>query len=147
MTTIAATRTEIAADTLVTFDGQGVARIEKLRRIGDAIAGAAGNAGDCTRLLDWAAGGFSEKGRPDFSCPHGDDDEAILLILSPRGLFLMSASDPHPERLTNKFYAVGSGGKLAIGALAMGASIKRAMRIAAAHDPYTRGPFTRMSLR
>lgn len=38
-------------------------------------------------------------------------------------------------------YAIGSGASLALGALESGKSIKRALEIAAKHDPYTGAPF------
>ena len=38
-------------------------------------------------------------------------------------------------------YAIGSGSSLALGALESGKSIKRALEIAAKHDPYTGPPF------
>lgn len=38
-------------------------------------------------------------------------------------------------------YGIGSGSSIAIGALKAGASIKKALEIAADKDPYTGGPF------
>lgn len=42
-------------------------------------------------------------------------------------------------RNTNGIYAVGSGARLAIGAMMAGASVAEALEIAAARDPYTGG--------
>jgi ATP-dependent protease HslVU (ClpYQ) peptidase subunit len=142
MTTIAATRTALAGDSMVSMEAKGMwYPAKKIRRVKLGIVGAAGDSGDCTRLMDWAETGFNDKKRPKFQTPGGDEDEAILLLLNAEGIFMMSTADPYPELIAQDFYAIGSGGKAAHAALYSGKSLDEAMDIAHAIDPYTRPPF------
>ena len=70
----------------------------KIIRVKGDLLGAAGDAGDCTRFMDWAKHDFSEKKRPKFTVPADDRDAAVLLILNAEGIFTMSTSDPYPIR-------------------------------------------------
>jgi ATP-dependent protease HslVU (ClpYQ) peptidase subunit len=147
MTTIAATRHALAGDTMVHIESIGATYPAiKVRRIKGNPCGAAGDAGDCTRMLDWAETGFAEKKRPKFTCPPGAPDEAMLLILQADGIYLMTQNDPYPEQIAADYYAIGSGGPAALGALYAGATLEQAMDIACVVDPYTRGPITVLKL-
>ncbi len=147
VTTIAATRDALAGDTMVYMESKGAKYpAVKVRKVKGKIYGAAGDAGDCTRFLDWAETGFNEKKRPKFEVSGGEEDEALLLMLDEGGVFLMATTDPYPELVAADFYAIGSGSKAAMGALHAGASLERAMEIASAVDPYTREPFTILKL-
>lgn len=147
MTTIAATRTHMAADTLVYLESTGTAyRAIKVRKHGGRIFGAAGDAGDCTRFLDWAESNFAEKKRPKFSVAAGVEGEAMLLMLDKDGIHIMTTDDPYPEQVAADFYAIGSGGDAALGALYAGATLDKAMEIACAVNPHTREPITVLAL-
>jgi hypothetical protein len=50
-------------------------------------------------------------------------------------------------QIKDEFYAIGSGCKLALGAMEMGAGALKAVEIAGRRDPYTAGPFTTMRLK
>ncbi len=142
MTTIAATRKALAGDSMVSMEGKGLwYPARKIRRVKGGIVGAAGEAGDCVRLVDWAEQGFNEKKRPKFQTAAGDEDEAILILLNAEGIHMMSTTDPYPELIAKDFYAIGSGGKAAYAALYAGKTLLDAMDIAHAIDPYTRPPF------
>lgn len=142
MTTIAATLEGIAGDRMVWVESKHIwYPAKKIRRIKGAVIGAAGDAGDCTRLMDWAEGGFNEKKKPKFSEEPGTEDEAILLMVKEDGIYMMSSTDPYPEQVAGDFYAIGSGGKAAHAALYAGKTLLEAMDIAHAIDPYTRPPF------
>ena len=147
MTTIASTRSAMAGDSMVFVDSKGIwYPAKKIRRVTGGIVGAAGDAGDCTRLLDWAETGFNEKKRPKFLTEPDDEDAAILLLLNAEGIHMMATSDPYPELIAKDFYAIGSGGKAAHAALYSGKTLDEAMDIAHAIDPYTRPPFDIESL-
>jgi ATP-dependent protease HslVU (ClpYQ) peptidase subunit len=147
MTTIAATRTQIAGDSMVILEAKSMQYPTiKVRKIKGKLFGAAGDGGDCTRFLDWAETGFNEKKRPKFSTQAGTEHEAILLVVDEEGIKFMSTTDPYPEIVAMDFYAIGSGGKAAWGALYAGATLDQAMEIASAVDPYTRAPFTILTL-
>jgi ATP-dependent protease HslVU (ClpYQ) peptidase subunit len=97
--------------------------------------------------MDWAEAGFAEKKRPKFVSTPDKDDEAALLMVTKKGIFYMLASDPYPELVDTNFFAIGSGGKVALGALHAGATLEEAMEIAHRVDPYTRPPFDILTLK
>lgn len=142
MTTIASTSKALGADSMVFVEGKGLwYPAKKILRVKAGIVGAAGDAGDCVRFMEWAKVEFNEKKRPKFSAQPGAEDEAILLMLTKDGIHFMSTTDPYPELVAKDFYAIGSGGKAAMGALYSGKSLEDALDIAHAVDPYTRPPF------
>ena len=148
MTTIAATLAAIAGDRMVFDEGKGTWYPSvKVRRIKGALVGAAGDAGDCMRLMDWAEAGFPEKKRPKFEEPAGTEDSAILLLVNAEGIHMMAVSDPYPEPVAAGTYAIGSGGKAALAAMHCGKTIAEAMDVAAEIDPYTRAPFDILALK
>ena len=148
MTTIATTREALAGDSMVIMEAKSAHYpTVKVMRTKEGLFGAAGDAGDCTRFLDWARADFSEKKKPKFTEEPGSEDEALLLMVDKEGIYVMSQSDPRPELVAMDFYAVGSGSKAAMGALYAGAALEKAMEIASAVDPYTRGPFTILKLK
>lgn len=120
---------------------------KKVMRLKGLIAGAAGDAGDCVRFLDWVKHDFADKKKPKFSESTGDKDASILLMVTPEGIFTMDQDDPYPEEVDAQYHAIGSGAKAALGAFFMGATIEQALEAAAKHDPYTRGPFTILKLK
>ena len=147
MTTIAATRDAIAGDRMVSIENKSTwYPTPKVRRIKGALIGAAGDGGDCVRFLDWAETGFAPSKRPKFVTRSDDEDCATLLMLTAEGIYFMMQDDPCPERVSSDFYAIGSGGKAALGALHAGATLERAMEIAFQIDPYTRPPFDILKL-
>lgn len=148
MTTIAATMDAIAGDRMVFDEGKGTwYPAIKVRRIKGALVGAAGDAGDCTRFLDWAETDFNPKKKPKFEEEPGSDDTAVLLLVNEEGIHVMHTTDPYPEKVADATYAIGSGGKAAWAALHAGKSLEGAMEIAHAVDPYTRPPFDVLKLK
>lgn len=141
MTTIVATLEAMGSDSLVSNADTGVMYpARKFVRIKGDLIGAAGDSGDCLRFLDWAKHDFAEKKKPKFTFTEGDS-EAHVLVLNGEGLFMMSTSDPYPELVESPFWAIGSGGDAALGALASGKTIEEALEIAARFDMFTKGPF------
>jgi len=59
-------------------------------------------------------------------------------VLTPQGLFEYDVYC-RAEEVLDDFYAIGSGAKVALGAMACGKSAIEAVRIAARYDPYTGG--------
>jgi len=140
----------LAADSQVTVDSEGGGsrkfKCEKLYRrevpkLGECIIGLAGGSFDGLVFLDWLVTG-------DVDAPQRLLDGAAdftALVLSKEGLFEYDLWC-RPDRVLEKFYAVGSGAKAALGAMHMGADAKKAVEIACRIDPYTRPPITVMSL-
>lgn len=147
MTTIVATLDAMGADTMVSRADGTFYSTTKIVRIKGDLLGAAGDAGDCTRFLDWAKHDYAEKKRPRFTVAAGERDEAVLLILNSEGLFTMSTTDPYPEMITSDCYAIGSGGDAARAAIMCGKSMEEALAIAAQIDMHTRAPFTILKLK
>lgn len=147
MTTIVASLEAMGADTMVSRPDGTFYSTTKIIRVKGDLLGAAGDAGDCTRFMDWAKHDYAEKKRPKFSVPAGDRDEAVLLILNSEGIFTMSTTDPYPELITSDCYAIGSGGDAARAAILCGKSMEEALAIAAQIDMHTRAPFTILKLK
>jgi ATP-dependent protease HslVU (ClpYQ) peptidase subunit len=138
----------IAGDRMVIDESKGTwYPAFKVRRIKGAVIGAAGHSGDCVRFMDWAEAGYPEKKRPKFEEEPGSDDAVQLLVVDAHGIHLMDTGDPYPELVAKDFYAIGSGGKGAMGALCAGKTLLEAMEIAQAIDPYTRPPFDILKLK
>jgi ATP-dependent protease HslVU (ClpYQ) peptidase subunit len=71
-----------------------------------------------------------------------DDDETQFAFLIAIGGEVFDIADDFAVCLdSDGIYGIGSGSSLAIGALKAGASIKKALEIAADKDPYTAAPF------
>lgn len=84
-------------------------------------------------FVDWYGTG---KPIPDIFLHLGGD--FTCLVLTPQGLFEYDVYC-RAEEVLDDFYAVGSGAKVALGAMACGKSAVEAVRIAARFDPYTGG--------
>lgn len=146
MTTIAVRMGVMAADSRVTHDSEGggsrVTRCVKLLRVRDALVGLSGESEPGLIFLDWYKSGKREApgvlidGEADFTA----------LVLTPKGLFEYGKYC-RPEKILDKFWAIGSGTKAALGAMHMGASAERAVEIACLIDPYTAPPIHVMKLK
>lgn len=147
MTTIAATLTHIAGDRMVSDEMKGTWYPSiKVKRVKGALVGAAGDAGDCVRMMDWAETEFNPKKKPKFETPAGAEGAVTMIYLTAEGIHMMSQDDPYPEKVAEGTYAIGSGGKAAWGALLAGLPLDKAMEIAHNVDPYTRPPFDILAL-
>lgn len=153
MTTICYRDGVMAADTRVTVTceagGARAFRCEKLYRVKvkqgrrevPAIVGLAGGSFDGLAFLDWLVGATPE---PPQRLIEGEA-EFSALVLNKHGLFEYDKWC-RPDRVLEKFYAIGSGSKAALGAMHMGASARRAVAVACRIDPYTAAPIVTMRL-
>lgn len=137
MTTIVATRELIASDSMVSIAHKDIwyPAIKIVRGPG-LVAGACGDAGDCSRFLKWAAAGF--KGTAPKWLETGDD-QVLALVVKLDGIYAWSAGDPEPERIEADYFACGSGGKPARVALKYGADPVQAVRDAIEVDLWSGG--------
>ena len=145
----------MAADSRVTVDseagGSRVFRCIKLYRVkvhtprktNPAIVGLAGGAYDGLAFLDWLQGAANKE--PPARLIEGEADFTAL-VLYRHGLFEYDKWC-RPDRIKERFYAVGSGAKAALGAMHMGASARKAVAVACKIDPYTAPPIITMQLR
>lgn len=126
----------LAADTLLTPD-QG--RITKIGRNpnGD-IAGAAGSVSICQRWMRAFIRGDEEM--PTLKSVTGDkNDDAVVLVIRKGTRNVEYWEADGLVEWDAPFYAIGSGWKVAMGALEAGASAKRAVEIASKYDSNTGG--------
>ncbi len=140
MTTIAASRSQIAGDQKCTDDGTAF-RTRKIRRIGQAVVGAAGNSGSISKFFKWLEAADPDADPPKF----GKDDELAALVLTPAGLFAYDTTC-EPEEILDDFYAVGSGKQAALAAMHLGCDPKSAVEIACKVDDATSGPVDMLEL-
>lgn len=149
MTVIVANREMMISDTRVSIADIGFAYPAlKMVRANGMVFGASGDGGDCTRFLEWGKKGFKEKDEPKWKNPPPNADYILGLILKEDGLYLWSYGSPEPERIEADCFAIGSGGKAARAALAMGATLEQAAEIACQIDNIYCGlPLISLSLR
>jgi 20S proteasome alpha/beta subunit len=144
MTTIAYRDGILAADTRATDSGYhpGIYRCEKLFRVGNDIVGTAGDDTPGMVFLDWYT--HKDKRKPPSRLVDGEADFCCL-VLSKNGLFWYDKWC-RPNKVLDEFYAIGSGGAYAMGAMGMGATAEEAVRQAARWDCYTGGDIVTMAL-
>ena len=135
----------MAADSRVTVETEagGIRhfRCEKLFRKGAAIIGTAGESAPGLVFLDW----YGSQKAPPQKLIDGDADFTVL-VLTPRGLFEFDKWC-RGEKILEKFYAIGSGAKAALGAMHMGADARKAVQIACKVDTLSSTPIVTMRLR
>lgn len=83
---------------------------------------------------------------PDLSELDDLDEDFEAMVLTPGGILTFDRS-LHPTRTDSKVEAIGSGGKVALGAMLAGAPPDKAVRIAAKIDAYTGGRIRTYKLR
>lgn len=130
MTTVAMRAGVIAADRQM----DGHMCVGKLFRLksGAYLAGA-GNYDDIVEVVHWFNQGAKEDSKPAIDA---DDDD--LLMMHPDGkMFWLTVPFLRPVAILDEFAACGSGSEFALGAMAAGASAKRAVEIACKFDPLT----------
>lgn len=138
MTTIAANKTTMAADSKTDCDGTWFGTT-KLYRIGDSIVGAAGDNSAIVKFITWFRNKRTK--RPTFS----DNESFSALILTPRGLFHMDDS-MGMDLVKDDYFAVGSGAVAALVAMDCGLSPTEAVEAACKRDQLTGGPVDTMTL-
>lgn len=143
MTTVAYAKGIMAADTQMTFGDATKARVSKIVRLTDgSLFACAGSQSQNARLKAWALEGFIPENRPRF----GPKAEVEALLIKPDGTIWYYDGSAIPDKLEDKFYAIGSGGAYALGAMACGRSAAQAVRIAARYDSTTSEPIDKMEL-
>lgn len=152
MTTIVYRDGVMAADSRFTIEteagGARMGRCEKLyrktvkigKRTEEHIIGVSGESSPALVYLDWYGSG---KPVPEVFAVAGADFGA--LIYNRHGVFEVDAYC-RPELVLEKFWAVGSGAKAALGAMHAGANARQACAIACKIDPYSGLPITWMTI-
>lgn len=144
MTTIAYRDGIMAADSLCSGNNTRWGELEKITRGDGCIAGACGSATTAATFRHWVENILVSTEDP-FGCDVADTEADGLLVTSD-GVIWCWGGKPRMFRPDAPFTAIGSGAKIAIGAMAMGASAAKAVEIAAQFDVYTGGRITTLSL-
>lgn len=130
----------IASDTRCSSDGAMV-NVSKVRPVGKGLVGAAGDWSDVLHFWDLVEKTGKYK---DGQLTDGSELEGIEL--SHEGIYLYGP-DGTRYAIKDTFYAIGSGGPYAMGAMAMGATPTEAVAIAARFDPGTGGAIETFELK
>lgn len=130
MTTCAWRAGAIAADRML----DGWMNTGKLFRLKDgSVLTGAGNMDDIIEVAQWINGGCKEDAKPAL-----DKNETDFLLVRPDGkAYWLTEPWLRQVEILDEFYAIGSGAKIALGAMAAGASAKRAVEIACRYDEGT----------
>ncbi|MGI9449467.1 MAG: hypothetical protein ACR2QH_02265 [Geminicoccaceae bacterium] len=144
MTTIAYRNNIMAADSACFDSSLYQGEVEKLWILPSVgLIGCCGEIGAMIRVVDWLRDGGERKRCPDLP----DDCEFEGIVVSREGEVLHYDRHLVPIRVANEFHAIGSGRKLALGAMMAGASAKRAVQIACQYDNGSREPVRTLKLR
>ena len=82
-------------------------------------------------MMQWFASGADADDFPSFGA---ELEGTTLLIVASRKGVMIYEQNPVPLTFFDKFQAWGSGGPIALGAMAMGADAKKAVKIASTYD-------------
>lgn len=129
MTTIAVNREMMVADSKVTMEAKTQDRVYQAQKLwvtkkGDII-GCAGPNEEIEAFIRWYG---SRKKKPRFQ-------ELEAVVLTKKGEIIAYDETLAKDTITGLFYAIGSGGQAALGAMEAGASITQAIEIACRVDP------------
>ena len=137
MTTIAYRDGVLAADTQTTSGERNDGHDVKIAKRGCILAAAAGSSAMCRLFMDWFRSGM--KGDAP-SMKNGDFTGWGMLFYERDRIAMLNEAGWETRRA--EIYTNGSGGDLALGAMAAGASPPEAVRIAMRYDIHTGGDVT-----
>lgn len=147
MTTIAWRDGVLAADSQVTHSGDesSGSRKHKCKKLFrkkafgyEVIIATAGEGSPGMIFVDW----YGKRSKPPAVL---NDTDFTCLVLDADGLWEFD-SYCRGEKIEEPFYAIGSGAKVALGAMHRGATAREAVEISKLVDPYTGGEVCEMSL-
>ena len=129
MTTIVCNRRSMAADKRISDSGGAAFMTTKIHRINGSLIGFCGNAEQAMQFIEWRR---NPGAKPSFN-------EACFeaLELTAAGELLWWGSEMIALQIEDGYFAIGSGASFALGAMAMGASPNKAIRIASQYDSAT----------
>lgn len=134
MTTVAYRDGVLCSDSSSNYNGLRWASVPKIGRAPDGtMGGASGDSGMCDEFRRWIEAGASA------DLPSLPPEQVTAFIVRPDGT--MAGWDGREMyQISGAFIAVGSGAAVAMGAMAAGASARRAVEIAIALDSGSAGP-------
>jgi ATP-dependent protease HslVU (ClpYQ) peptidase subunit len=133
MTTIAFDGKTLAADSQSTT-GSTRGRAVKIAKSADGfVVAGAGEFAVVKQWIRWVLDGRPAERQPELA------DEATVIVLEPRGRAVMFSGSAVSQPLPRKQWAIGSGSDFALGAMAMGADARTAVKVACRFDVYSGG--------
>lgn len=143
MTIIAYKSGLLCSDSCIADENVIVGSMKKVTRATDGtIAGAAGLASSVGSFLSWVEKGRRPRNKPDLT---GDEDFAGITVMKD-GEVVFYDAPMTPMRVTDEFFALGSGADVAIGAMEFGADPVDAVRVAIRRKFGCRGPIQAVRL-
>lgn len=138
MTTVICDRRGMAADMRLSDAGIPAFKTTKIHRINGSLIGFCGNAEQALQFIEWRR---NPGPKPTFT-------EACFeaLELNAAGEMFWWGSELQAVPVADEVMGIGSGAAYAIGAVAMGASLKRAIQIASQYDSATGAEVQTMTL-
>lgn len=125
MTVLAWDGTTLAADKLnFSLHGMSVP-ITKIRLINDELIGVAGKTILIGPIMLWAEMGFAPEHMPEQQ--KAEKDWSTVIRVQRNGTVLIYENSPIPWKLERNIVGMGSGGEIATGAMAAGASAEKAV--------------------
>jgi len=138
MTTIACNLEELAGDRLIAWGDEPRFRTDKIGRIGSSLYGFSGHPENAMKFLSWRKTPKCEA--PDFSGANDDEELSFdVLELNDTGIWLWNHHCV-PVKVSEAYYAIGSGSLLAVYHMRNGKSPKRAIELAIQVDKSSGGP-------
>lgn len=134
MTTVAWDGKTLAADSQMTSGAIRSRAVKIVRSPNGFLAAGAGEWNSIVPWLRWVEGGMIPEEQPDSL--HA---KSHVIIIDPKGKAFTFEGSTTRLPLLDKFWALGSGTELALGAMAMGADARTAVKVAAKFDVYTGG--------
>lgn len=138
MTTIVCNKQGMAADKRIS--GGPIFRSTKLFKVNGSILGIAGNTEQALRFVEW-------RRTPETKPAFVDSCSIEALELCADGTLKYWGAEMVGIPIEEDYYAIGSGAQLALGAMSMGASLKKAIGIAARWDTGTGSEIQTMALK
>lgn len=132
MTVIAWDGKTLAADKMASNGGSKF-RVTKIWRIKKCLIGVCGDYAPSMAVKRWFEQGANPKDWPE--CNQDKDCWAALLVIDPQKQIWRYEREPYPFKIEEPFFAVGCGKEAAMAAMHMGASAKKAVKIAALVSP------------
>lgn len=130
MTTIAYRDGILAADTQMAADDLRCGEASKIMRQGRLLIGFCGKLSNFEAFRSWLVGGMEGRFR---------SEGGNVFILPPSGPAIVWGDGDYPWRETSDFWALGSGERIAIGAMDAGATAEDAVRAAIRWDTSSGG--------
>lgn len=110
-------------------------KCQKISKIRGDIIGCEGNDSYITQFLEWYQQGRDPEKRPE----NIESGEFGAVVLTGEGRLIKYFAECYPIEHNSEFITLGSGGEIAVGAMAQGASPYEAVRTASQFNVWTGG--------